>query len=126
MRGLTRWLVEQYTDFGNLEGYFDGYSIFGERLSRLTIPASLLTSADDPIIPVDDFLALRLPDSASLEIARHGGHCGFLDNLHCDGFAERWVAEQLDAAVSRHAGTQQSGFRPGLAASVAPSSPIPG
>ena len=45
MRGLTRWLVEQYTDFENLDGYFDGYAMLGDRLSKLTIPASLLTSA---------------------------------------------------------------------------------
>ena len=110
MRGLTRWLVEQYTDFGDLDGYFDGYAITGARLARLSVPASILTSADDPIIPVADFRALRLPDTAALEIAAHGGHCGFLDNAHCDGFAERWVAQHLDAAV---------------AASVAPSAARP-
>ena len=126
MRGLTRWLVEQYTDFENLDGYFDGYAIFGDRLSRLTIPASLLTSADDPIIPVDDFRALQLPGSATLDIAMHGGHCGFLDNLRCDGFAERWVAEHLDAAVSRHAGAGPAAAAPALAASVAPSAAIRG
>lgn len=109
MRGLTRWLIEQYTDFDSLEGYFDGYAITGDRLARLPVPASILTSADDPIIPVADFRALRLPDTAVLEIAAHGGHCGFLDNARCDGFAERWVAQQLDAAV---------------AASVAPSAAI--
>lgn len=110
MRGLTRWLVEQYTDFGDLDGYFDGYAITGDRLAKLSVPASILTSADDPIIPVADFRALRLPATVALEIALHGGHCGFLDNARCDGFAERWVAEQLDAAV---------------AASVAPSGAIP-
>ena len=125
MRGLTRWLVEQYTDFENLDGYFDGYAILGDRLSKLTIPASLLTSADDPIIPVDDFRALRLPDSVTLDIAAHGGHCGFLANLRCDGFGERWVAEHLDAAVT-HAGAGHAVAAPAFAASVAPSAPIPG
>jgi predicted alpha/beta-fold hydrolase len=125
MRGLTRWLVEQYTDSENLDGYFDGYAILGDRLSKLTIPASLLTSADDPIIPVDDFRALRLPESATLDIAAYGGHCGFLENLRCDGFGERWVAEHLDAAVT-HAGAGHDVAAPAFAASVAPSAPIPG
>jgi predicted alpha/beta-fold hydrolase len=100
MRGLTRWLVEQYTDFGSIENYFDGYAIAGDRLAALTVAASVLTSADDPIIPIADFRALRLPATATLEIAAHGGHCGFLDNARCDGFAERWVAEHLDAAIA--------------------------
>ena len=56
-------------------------------------------AADDPVIPVEGFHALQLPPTARLEIAEHGGHCGFLENLRCDGFAERWVAEQLDSAI---------------------------
>ena len=69
-------------------------------LANLDVPASILMSADDPVIPVTEFLALRLPASATLEIAAHGGHCGFIESLRCDGFAERWVAQRLDAAAA--------------------------
>lgn len=100
LRELTRWLVEQYTDFGTLDRYFDGYNIGRERLAALSVPSSILTSEDDPVIPVDDFHTLRLPGTATLEIARYGGHCGFLENMHGDGFAERWVADRLAAAVA--------------------------
>ena len=55
----------------------------------------LFRSEDDPVIPVAEFRALRLPDSARLEVARWGGHCGFLENPSLDGYAERWVAERL-------------------------------
>ncbi|MEG2981868.1 MAG: alpha/beta hydrolase, partial [Stenotrophomonas sp.] len=41
----------------------------------------------------------RLPADAHLEIARWGGHCGFIENLRGDGFSERWVAQHLAAAV---------------------------
>jgi predicted alpha/beta-fold hydrolase len=99
MRSLTAWMVERHTQFGSLDNYFDGYSIAGDRLSALRVPASNLMSEDDPVIPVEGFRALRLPPDAHLEIAAHGGHCGFLENWRCDGFAERWVAERLDAAV---------------------------
>ena len=61
-----------HTDFGTLDDYFDGYSIAGGRLAALQVPVSILTAADDPVIPVDDFHALRLPASATLEIAAHG------------------------------------------------------
>lgn len=100
MRPLTQWMVERHTEFGSLERYFDGYSIAGERLADLDVPASILMSADDPVIPLAEFLALRLPATATLEIAAHGGHCGFIESLRCDGFAERWVAQRLDAAAA--------------------------
>lgn len=95
MRDLTEWLVVRHTDFGSLENYFDGYSIAGARLAGLRVPAHLLMAQDDPVIPVAHFRALQLPDSARLEIARHGGHCGFLLGAGLDGFAEAWVAGQL-------------------------------
>jgi len=99
MRRLTQWLVERYTDFGTLERYFDGYAIAGGRLAALRVPVSILTSVDDPVIPVAGFRALQLPDQAQLEVAAHGGHCGFLENGRLDGFAERWVAARLAAAT---------------------------
>jgi predicted alpha/beta-fold hydrolase len=99
MRPLTQWLVERHTDFGTLDNYFDGYAIAGSRLAGLTVPASILTSADDPVIPVDDFRALQLPATAALEIAPWGGHCGFLEGADLEGFAERWVADRLAAAA---------------------------
>lgn len=99
MRDLTQWLVERHTDFGTLDAYFDGYSIAGDRLAALRVPADILMSEDDPVIPVAEFRALRLPDSARLEVARWGGHCGFLENPRLDGYAERWVAERLASGV---------------------------
>jgi predicted alpha/beta-fold hydrolase len=99
MRPLTQWMVERHTQFGSLDNYFEGYSIAGERLAQLRVPASILMAADDPVIPVAAFHALHLPPTATLEIAEHGGHCGFLENWRGDGFAERWVAERLDGAI---------------------------
>ena len=78
---------------------FNGYSIAGDRLSALQIPADLLTAADDPVIPVEEFHALQLPAHAAIEIAGRGGHCGFLDGVRLDGYAERWVTARLSAAL---------------------------
>lgn len=101
LRGLTRWLVERYTDFGTLERYLDGYSIAEDRLARLDVPASILTAADDPIIPVEDFRRLRLPDTVRLDIAPYGGHCGFLRGPTLPSFAEDYVAQRcLHAAAA--------------------------
>lgn len=100
MRELTEWLVQRHTDFGTLDNYFDGYSIAGDRLAALAVPADILMAEDDPVIPIADFHALTLPPHASLEIARWGGHCGFLENARLDGFAERWVAAHLAVAAA--------------------------
>ncbi len=59
------------------------------------MPARILMAVDDPVIPVAEFHALQLPDSAVLEIAEQGGHCGFLLGANMDGFSEAWVAENL-------------------------------
>ncbi|MFZ2753607.1 MAG: alpha/beta fold hydrolase [Lysobacteraceae bacterium] len=98
MRELTRWMVERHTDFDTLDDYFNGYAIAGDRLADLDVPADLLTAEDDPVIPVEEFHALRLPETARIEIAHWGGHCGFLETARLDGYAERWVAQRLSAA----------------------------
>lgn len=95
MRELTAWLVQRYTALESLDHYFDGYCIAGARLAGLQVPADVLTSEDDPVIPVDDFRQMQWPPGARLQIERWGGHCGFLENARLTGFAERWVAERL-------------------------------
>ncbi len=99
LRELTRLLVERHTDFGTLDNYLDGYSIAGERLATLQVPSAILTAADDPIIPVDDFRELRLPPQVTLEIAPHGGHCGFLSSFGGRTYAEDFIARTLAAAA---------------------------
>ncbi|GAB3737498.1 alpha/beta fold hydrolase [Luteimonas pelagia] len=100
LRPLTRWLVERHTDFGDLDRYFDGYAIAGDRLATLAPPAWILTAADDPVIPIAHFHALALPPTTRLEIASHGGHCGFIRDLRLRGHAEHWVADRLGAALA--------------------------
>ena len=73
------------------------------RLAALQVPASVLAAADDPVIPVGDFPELRLPAHSTLQIADFGGHCGFIEGAGLGGFAERWVADRLDAAVAEAA-----------------------
>jgi uncharacterized protein len=100
LRDLTRAMVERHTDFGTLENYLEGYSIAGERLAPLAVPASILTAADDPIIPIDDFHRLALPPQARLDIAPFGGHCGFIRDFGLGSFAEDYVAARLLEACS--------------------------
>lgn len=95
MRELTAELIGRYTEFGSLEAYFDGYSIGGDRLRELAVPAAILTAHDDPIIPVEDFHALQLPAQASLDIAPFGGHCGFIRDWSLRSYAEDFLVDRL-------------------------------
>jgi predicted alpha/beta-fold hydrolase len=100
LRGLTRALVLRHTAFGSLENYLDGYSIAGDRLRALAVPATILTAVDDPVIPVEDFRALQLPARFELDFAPHGGHCGFIRDLSLRSFAADYVAQRMRARLA--------------------------
>ncbi len=95
LRALTRALVLRHTAFASIEAYFDGYSIAGDRLAPLQVPTTILTAADDPIIPVEDFRRLQLPACAELDITPGGGHCGFIRNLALTSWTEDYIAERM-------------------------------
>ncbi len=95
LRELTRNLVERHTKFGTLDNYLDGYSIAGDALAAMTVPANILTAADDPVIPVDNFRALKLAPSTELAIVPHGGHCGFIRDWNLRSWAEDFILAQM-------------------------------
>ncbi|MGH8212394.1 MAG: YheT family hydrolase [Rhodanobacteraceae bacterium] len=97
LRGLTTTLVRRHTDFGTLENYLDGYSVAGDQLARLAVQTWILTSRDDPVIPVEDFERLQLPDNVEVDITGRGGHCGFISDLKLSSFAEDYIAEKLSS-----------------------------
>jgi predicted alpha/beta-fold hydrolase len=100
LRELTRNLVLRHTDFGTLENYLDGYSIAGDTLANLAVPATILTAADDPVIPIDDFRALQLAPTTELAIAEHGGHCGFIRDWRLRSWAEDFLVERMRRIVA--------------------------
>jgi len=99
LRGLTESLVLRHTDFGSLQAYLDGYSVAGAALERMQIPATILTARDDPVIPVDAFEKLQLPPCVELDIAPHGGHCGFIRGMDMTSFTDEYIAARFNALV---------------------------
>lgn len=100
MRALTDWLARRYAGFPDAASYFDAYSIAGQRIAALTVPARVLMAADDPVIPLEDFDGWPLPVHSRLEILPWGGHCGFLYGLRGDGWSEEWMSRQLLQGLS--------------------------
>ncbi len=97
LRELTREMVLRHTDFDSLDSYLDGYSVADDRLAGLKVPARILTSRDDPVIPVADFAPLRGVKAIDLDITEHGGHCGFIGGYnmrsYCPGYLAAWLVQ---------------------------------
>lgn len=95
LRERTHYLATRHAGFGSADEYFEGYSIADDRLVALDVPATILTSADDPVVPVSDFY--ELPDNPKLEliISKYGGHCGFLKNRKLESMAEDLLEQRF-------------------------------
>ena len=100
LRERTHYLATRHAGFQSAEEYFEGYSIADNRLASLAIPSTILTSADDPVVPVRDFGFLPDNPFIDLIVTEHGGHCGFLKNWKLESMAEDLIASRFMAAVS--------------------------
>ena len=97
LRGLPEALVLRHTDFDSLQAYLDGYSVARDALAAASVPATILTARDDPVIPVGAFEQLRLPPGIELDIADHGGHCGFIRGRDMTSFTDDYIAARFNA-----------------------------
>ena len=79
IRAMTEWLVKRYTEYEDADDYFGRYAVVGDALRNLTVPTTILTAADDPVISVGDIEALSPSPLLDLKIQRFGGHVGFVD-----------------------------------------------
>lgn len=101
LRSLTEALVLRHTDFGSLDNYLDGYSLADGRLAKLSVPASILATADDPVCPASDLDGLAVPACVDVTITGHGGHCGLIRNWRLDSYAEDFVLQRFERLCDR-------------------------
>jgi predicted alpha/beta-fold hydrolase len=92
---MTSEMVRRFTGFGTLDDYLNGYSITGSRLSRLAVPATVITALDDPIIPASGLAKLARPTLLKLIVTRMGGHIGFMDHVSQPTWAERRIVQEI-------------------------------
>ena len=90
---MTELMIERYSEYENVSLYFRDYAVLKDALANLTVPTTIITAGDDPIIPVDDFYALKLNSSTELIVHQYGGHNGFLENLSGRAWYERKMLE---------------------------------
>ena len=84
--------IPRYTNFADSDSYYDFYTVTPERLAQLSVPTTMLTSVDDPIVPISHFLGLKnLNPYLRLDIQPYGGHIGYIDILPY----QRWLPEAI-------------------------------
>ena len=87
-RSITDRLIERYSSYKDADEYFKRYAITNSTLNDISIPATIITSKDDPVIPVDDFYSLNAKEPVNFVIHSYGGHNGFINNLSFDCWYE--------------------------------------
>jgi len=96
IRAITEVLVAKYTNYKDACDYFSHYTLLGNALKDISIPTTIVTATDDPIIPVKNFYELTLNDHINLIIHQHGGHIGFIENYYLqswiDPFLHDWAS----------------------------------
>lgn len=87
-RSITDRLIEHYSSYEDANEYFNRYAITNSILNDIRIPTTIITSKDDPVIPVDDFYSLNAKEPVNFIIHSYGGHNGFIKNLSFDCWYE--------------------------------------
>ena len=95
IRMMTELMVEQYSEFGSIDAYLDGYAITGDALADLQVPSHIVSALDDPIIPSTDLQDLARSPNLHVHAVKHGGHCGFMDRFNAESWADRKVARLM-------------------------------
>jgi predicted alpha/beta-fold hydrolase len=93
---VTEKMIEKYSDFQSAADYFKAYSILNESIDDLPVATTILTAADDPIIPVDDFYHLKLNHRTRLIIHSYGGHNGFIGGNPFRSWYEKKLVDWFD------------------------------
>ena len=92
---INQKFIPQFTPYKDIVSYFNAYALTGDRLQKLTIPAHLIATSNDPIIPHSDLDSINCPDKLSIELHQQGGHCGFIKNLNGQSWLESHLVELL-------------------------------
>ncbi len=79
--GITEALLPRYSDYKTMEDYFNAYRVDPHDLQYCPVPLSIITAADDGMIPERDIRKLVLNKNANRIIHDHGGHNGFFQSL---------------------------------------------
>jgi predicted alpha/beta-fold hydrolase len=91
---ITREFVKDHTEYATLDAYLAAYTLRPPQLMASPTPLAILTAQDDTVIPFRDFDGLAARGSVlAFDAPARGGHCGFIENLALESWADRRVLE---------------------------------
>ena len=93
IREMTERLLARYSAYDSAKSYFNDYTLINNDLQGITIPTTVITAEDDPIIPVEDFYDLHTSPATRLIVQPYGGHNGFLEGWRLNGWYEKVMVE---------------------------------
>lgn len=96
LEAMNRYFVPRFTEFADVNTYFDAYAVTGAGLADLEVPTHIVLSQDDPMIPASDLPRIARTPALSIETPAHGGHCGFVCNWQFDGWVDQRLLELMD------------------------------
>ena len=101
-RSITDRLIKCYSSYKDSAEYFRGYTITGGTISGIAVPTTIITSKDDPVIPVCDFHTLDFREPVNLMIHKFGGHNGFIEDIFFNCWYEKKMLRLFDGMKSLH------------------------
>lgn len=90
---MTEYFVDKHTKYPDIDTYLEGYAITGDRLKNLKVPAHLIVSQDDPVIPFSDIDHIAKSKNIEIIDVKYGGHCGFIKNFRLKSWADEKIVE---------------------------------
>jgi predicted alpha/beta-fold hydrolase len=83
IRGMTEWLVRHYAhvygDFHTADEYFAAYAVPADELAQLTVPVTIISAMDDPVIDANELLFFQPHPLLDRHLHPTGGHVGFVN-----------------------------------------------
>jgi predicted alpha/beta-fold hydrolase len=91
LEDINRTFIPKFTPFSDAKSYFSAYGLIENRPETLAVPAHLIASEDDPILPIEDLDKIKPCKNLIINRQKHGGHCGFILNAK----GESWISQAL-------------------------------
>jgi len=91
LQQMNDFFIVNYTEFNTVNEYLKAYSLLGDALQTLSIPTTIISTEDDPMIPASQLSQLYPSPFLSFDLQASGGHCAFIKNWKL----ESWVNERI-------------------------------
>ncbi len=89
-----------YTPYQTALEYLTSYAVTPQMMAELQSPVTIITAADDPVVPVEDFYPFfDASPWLQIYIQPYGGHVGFVDILPFRYWVSQAVAQIIEASA---------------------------